>query len=62
MPDASSASRVQNSVSMSRVSVRCFQWLLNSTTVEGLGIKMVLMSVFRSPQGAKQALAVKTLW
>lgn len=62
VPDASSASCVQNCVSMSRVSVRCFQWLLISTTVEGLGFKKVLMSIFRSPEGAKQALTIKTLW
>lgn len=55
VPDALSASCVQNSVSMSHVSVRCCQWFLNSTPVEGLGLKKVLMSVFRSPQGAMQA-------
>lgn len=34
VPDASIASCVHNSVSMSRASVRCFQWLLTSVAVE----------------------------
>lgn len=33
---------VYNSVSMSRVSVRCFQWILNSTMAEEEGITCVI--------------------
>lgn len=41
-----SVSYVQNNVSMSCVRVKCFQWILNSTTLDSLGLKKALMSVF----------------
>lgn len=54
-----SASCLLNSVSVSYVSMKCFQSI--SATVEGLVMKAALMSVFWSLRWAKQALAMKAL-